>query len=40
MADDFILEKSYNSLHILNAISPGLTSSFAFVRYIADNYLK
>ena len=40
MADDFILEKSYNSLHILNAISPGLTSSFAFVRYIADNYIK
>jgi hypothetical protein len=34
---DFILEKTTNSLHVLNAISPAFTSAFAFAEYIVDH---
>ncbi len=42
MIDDFLVfqDKNKNSTHILNAVSPGLTSSFAFARYVVDNYLE
>ncbi len=33
---DFIVEKGKNSTHILNAISPAFTSSFAFAKYVLD----
>lgn len=33
---DFVIEKDENSLHILNAISPAFTCSFAFAPYIVD----
>ncbi len=33
---DFILERSYNSTHVLNAISPAFTSSFALAEKIVD----
>ncbi len=33
---DYIFEKSDNSLHVLNAISPAFTSSFAFAKKIID----
>lgn len=33
---DFVVLKDNNSIHILNAISPAFTSSFAFARMIAD----
>jgi len=33
---DYILEKSDNSLHVLNAVSPAFTSSFAFAERIVD----
>ncbi len=31
---DFVVERAGNSTHILNAVSPAFTSSFAFARYI------
>lgn len=33
---DFVLERTENSLHVLNAISPAFTSSFAFAEMIVD----
>lgn len=33
---DYIFEKNDNSLHVLNAISPAFTSSFAFAEMIVD----
>jgi L-2-hydroxyglutarate oxidase LhgO len=33
---DYIFEKTENSLHVLNAISPAFTSSFAFAEMIVD----
>lgn len=33
---DYIFEKTPNTLHVLNAISPAFTSSFAFARLIVD----
>jgi len=33
---DFVIEKSKHSLHVLNAISPAFTSSFAFAEWIVD----
>lgn len=37
---DFLVIKDSDSIHILNAISPAFTSSFAFARYIIENYIK
>lgn len=37
---DFLIEKSHNTLHILNAISPAFTSSIAFAKYVVSNYLS
>lgn len=34
---DYIFEKTKSSMHILNAISPSFTSSFAFAKMIIDN---
>lgn len=36
---DFLVERGPNSTHILNAISPAWTSSFAFSRHVCDNYI-
>ncbi len=33
---DFVLERTRHSLHVLNAISPAFTSSFAFAEMIVD----
>lgn len=33
---DYLIEKSSDSLHVLNAISPAFTSSLAFAEWIAD----
>ena len=35
--DDFILKNTKNTTHILNAISPAFTSSFAFANYTITN---
>jgi L-2-hydroxyglutarate oxidase LhgO len=36
LENDFVVEKFLNSLHILNAVSPGWTSAIPFGRYVAD----
>lgn len=36
LVSDFVVEKGERSTHILNAVSPGLTCSFSFARYVAD----
>jgi (S)-2-hydroxyglutarate dehydrogenase len=36
LVTDFVLEKAGKSLHILNAVSPGWTSSLAFAKFVAD----
>ena len=37
---DFLIENGKNSVHILNAISPAFTSSFAFAKIVADEVEK
>lgn len=37
---DFVVEQGKNSIHVLNAISPAFTSSFAFASFIVDHFLK
>jgi L-2-hydroxyglutarate oxidase LhgO len=33
---DYIIEKTENSIHILNTISPAFTSSFSFAKLIVN----
>lgn len=33
---DFVVERCEKSLHVLNAVSPGFTSSFSFAQYVLD----
>lgn len=40
LVQDFVIEHTDNSLHILNAVSPGYTCSFPFGDYIVDKYVK
>ena len=37
---DFIVEKSNNVVHVLNAVSPGWTSAIPFSRWIVSKYLS
>ena len=39
LVNDFLIEQSKNQLHILNAVSPGLTASFAFAKHITEKYI-
>ena len=39
LVEDFLLDVGEHAAHILNAVSPGLTSSMAFARYLAG-YLQ
>ena len=36
LVDDFLFERTDKSFHILNAVSPAMTSSLAFAEHIAD----
>ena len=36
---DFVVLKHEKSIHILNAISPGFTSSMAFAEFVVDKYI-
>jgi len=36
LVQDFVVEHNVNSTHILNAVSPAFTCSFAFAKYIVD----
>jgi L-2-hydroxyglutarate oxidase len=37
LVEDFLLDVAGDAAHILNAVSPGLTSSMAFARYLSDD---
>ena len=37
---DFLVEKKENQIHILNAVSPAFTASFAFAEYVLDEQKK
>ncbi len=39
LVQDFIIEGDDISIHILNAVSPALTSAFPFTRWIVEKYL-
>ena len=34
---DFLVEYKENQIHILNAVSPAFTASFAFAKYVLNN---
>jgi len=34
---DFLVERTYNTTHVLNAVSPAFTSAFSFAKYILNN---
>lgn len=40
LVQDFVVEGDHQSLHILNAVSPAFTASFAFSRWIVDRYVE
>jgi L-2-hydroxyglutarate oxidase LhgO len=39
LIEDFVVEKGPNSIHILNAVSPGWTSALPFGRWIVDEQI-
>lgn len=40
LVQDFLIESDEQSLHILNAVSPGFTCAFPFTQYICREYLE
>lgn len=38
LVQDFLVESTANSIHVLNAVSPGLTCCLPFARHICDNF--
>jgi L-2-hydroxyglutarate oxidase LhgO len=40
LEQDFIVEGDDKTIHVLNAVSPGFTSSLPFAKWIVDNYVK
>jgi L-2-hydroxyglutarate oxidase LhgO len=36
---DFLVERGERSVHVLNAVSPGFTTAFAFARHVVDGVL-
>jgi len=39
IVDDFLIETTQNSVHIINSVSPAFTASFAFSQHIVNTYL-
>jgi L-2-hydroxyglutarate oxidase LhgO len=39
LAQDFLIEEKSNSIHVLNAVSPGWTSAIPFGKYIVERYI-
>ncbi|MBP9866139.1 MAG: L-2-hydroxyglutarate oxidase, partial [Candidatus Omnitrophica bacterium] len=37
--NDLLVERAANSTHVLNAVSPGMTSSLAFAEYLLEEYI-
>ena len=40
LVDDLVVKEYENSIHILNAVSPGMTCSIPFAEYIVENYVN
>jgi len=40
LVDDLVVKEHDDSIHILNAVSPGMTCSIPFANYIVDSYLN
>lgn len=40
LVQDFVIEGDRQSIHILNAVSPGFTCAFPFARYVVDEIIK
>lgn len=40
LVQDFVVEQTDNSIHILNAVSPAFTCSFAFAEYVVEKINK
>jgi L-2-hydroxyglutarate oxidase LhgO len=40
LVNDFVILRDQRCIHILNAISPAFTASFAFSRHVLDHYLS
>ena len=40
LVDDLVVKEHDDSIHILNAVSPGMTCSIPFANYIIDSYLN
>ena len=38
--NDFICDKNNNTLHVVNAVSPAFTSSFALADYLIEKLVK
>lgn len=38
LVNDFVVVRDERTVHILNAISPAFTASFAFAKHILDEY--
>lgn len=36
LVQDFVIEHGVNSTHVLNAVSPAFTCSFAFAKYVVN----
>ena len=39
LEQDFVAKKYLNSVHVLNAVSPGWTSAIPFGKWIVDEYV-
>jgi L-2-hydroxyglutarate oxidase LhgO len=40
LVQDFVVESKGGSVHILNAVSPAFTCSFAFASWVVDEYIS
>jgi L-2-hydroxyglutarate oxidase LhgO len=40
LVDDFAVETHENSIHILNAVSPGWTSALSFAKWLVETNVK
>lgn len=40
LVQDFVVEEFHNSMHFLNVVSPGWTSSFPFTRYFVSQFME
>ena len=39
LVTDFLIEKKYNTVHVLNAVSPAFTSAFSMAKKIVNKVI-